>query len=295
MAKVSRCIAVDWGTTNRRAYALNAQGEVVDRLADGRGVLSIERNGFHAAVDEIRFALGDGLLLLAGMIGSNRGWVEAPYVDCPAGLDTLCAGLKFIDGSDAAIVPGVRIFTKWQADVMRGEEVQVLGAAAAGLIPETGLVCHPGTHSKWVLLGGGAIGSFRSVMTGELFALLKKHSILSEQLHAPVSPGASFLEGVGRSLSRCELTADLFTVRARGLLGELAPEDAAAFASGLLVGADLRIGLALAEEDHPIALVGDPHLTGLYAAALGEAGKTSTEVDGEQAFLAGIRLLLEKL
>lgn len=293
--KAVRYIVVDWGTTNRRAYAVDDSGAVVDRLADGRGVLSIDRAGFRAAADEIRFALGEGPILLAGMIGSNRGWIEAPYVDCPADMDTLLGGLKIISGYDAAIVPGIRVADPEHADVMRGEEVQILGAAASGLIPPDGIACHPGTHSKWVLLSGGAIIGFRSVMTGELFALLKKHSILSEQLRAPVSPGPSFLAGVRRSLSHCELTADLFSVRARGLLGALAPADAAAFTSGLLVGADLKVGLGLIDQGQPVALIGDPYLTSLYAAALGEAGRTSSETNGEQAFLAGARLLVENM
>lgn len=293
--KDSRFIAVDWGTTNRRAYAVDAQGRIVGRLADGRGVLSVGKGDFRAALNEIRTVLGDGPLMLAGMIGSNRGWIDTPYVDCPAGIDSLHAGLNFVTSYNAAIVPGVCIVSEGHADVMRGEEVQMIGAAAAGLIPANGVACHPGTHSKWVVLAGGAIASFRTVMTGELFALLKKHSILADQLHARVLPGPSFLAGVKRSLSHCELTADLFTVRARGLLQAFAPEDAAAYASGLLVGADLKVGLALAGDKQPVALVGDPYLTSLYAAALREADRVTSEVDGESAFVAGIKLLVERL
>lgn len=298
--KASRFIAVDWGTTNRRAYAVDEQGNVVGRLADGRGVLSVGKGDFRPALTEIRTVLGDGPLVLAGMIGSNRGWIETPYIDCPASIDGLHAGLNIVTSYNAAIVPGVCIVTEGRADVMRGEEVQMIGAAAAGLIPADGVACHPGTHSKWVVLAGGAIRDFRTIMTGELFALLKKHSILADQLHARVVPGASFLDGVRRSLSDCALTADLFTVRARGLLTPFAPHDAAAFTSGLLVGADVKIGLALVQDQQvtdqqPVALVGDPYLTSLYAAALREAGWATKEVDGETAFLAGIKLLVEKI
>src|SRR3954471_22294348 len=152
-------IGVDWGTTNRRAYLIDASGERVGEFEDARGVLSVERDGFPAAVAEIRDRLGDKPLLLAGMVGSNKGWVEAPYVACPAGLDDLANGI--VDaGQNAAIVPGVCYSTASNADVMRGEEVQLLGAVAGGEVPADCTVCHPGTHNKWVCVESGRIASF---------------------------------------------------------------------------------------------------------------------------------------
>src|SRR5438046_976830 len=139
-------IAVDWGTTNRRAYRIDAAGRCVDELEDDKGVLSIESGGFPATVAEIRQRLGDLPLLLAGMIGSNRGWVEAPYVPCPAAIEDLARALVWPSEREA-IVPGVSYVGEERADVMRGEEVQLLGALAAGLIPWDCLVCHPGTHN----------------------------------------------------------------------------------------------------------------------------------------------------
>jgi 2-dehydro-3-deoxygalactonokinase len=287
-------IAVDWGTTNRRAYGLDAKGVVVDRMSDARGILSVEAGGFPAAVAEIRQRLGDGPMLLAGMIGSNRGWVEAPYVPCPAGLPDLVAGLVRVEAADAAIVPGVAQGGA-EPDIMRGEEVQLLGAVAAGLAPADATACHPGTHAKWVRMRDGTIDAFRTVMTGELFALLKSHSILSSQLQANATAGEAFRNGVRRSLERAELSADLFGVRTRGLIGALEPEDAASYASGLLIGADIRIGLNSAEPGQAIVLIGDGRLTSLYAAALEEAGRPSSQVDGETAFLAGIKAVAEQM
>jgi 2-dehydro-3-deoxygalactonokinase len=227
-------------------------------------------------------------MLLAGMVGSNRGWIEAPYAACPAGIDALVAGLVRAEG--AAIVPGVRD----QADVMRGEEVQLLGAVAAGLVAPDGQACLPGTHAKWAAFADGAITRFKTVMTGELFALLRTHSILASQLEGDVQPGSAFAEGVRRSLESEALLADLFGVRARGVLGSLSAQDAPSYASGLLIGSDVRIGLASVGQG-PVALIGDPKLTALYAAALAEAGRASTQIDGEAAFLAGIRALAERL
>src|SRR3954454_19481346 len=165
-------IAVDWGTTNRRAYLVDSQGRNAGEFEDDKGVLSVAAGGFPDAVAEIRQRLGDWPLLLAGMIGSKRGWGEAPYVPCPAGIEQLADGLVR-PGEREAIVPGVSYVGEGRADVMRGEEVQLLGAVAAGLIDPMGLVCHPGTHNKWATLRHGQISGFRTVMTGELFSLLK--------------------------------------------------------------------------------------------------------------------------
>lgn len=288
-------IAVDWGTTNRRAFALDAAGREVDRLRDARGIRSVERGSFPAAVGALRARFGDLPILLAGMVGSNRGWVEAPYVPCPATLDGLVGRLVRIDDEDAWIIPGVCHVAEDRHDVMRGEEVQLFGAVAAGLTPPDGLACHPGTHAKWARMEAGAVTGFRTVMTGEMFALLKAHSILAPQLAPVAAIGPSFLEGVDRSLTACDLLADLFSVRARALLAGLTPEAASAFTSGLLIGADVKIGLAGTAEDVPVTLVGDGNLTALYAAALERAGRRATRVDGEVAFLAGIAAIAEKI
>jgi 2-dehydro-3-deoxygalactonokinase len=284
-------IAADWGTTNRRAYLLDESGECVREFEDGKGVLSVPKDGFEAAVAEIRAGLGDKPMLLAGMIGSNRGWKEAPYVSCPAGLEQLAEGIVWA-GESAGIVPGVCFAADDRADVMRGEEVQLLGAIAAGLIPRDCTVCHPGTHNKWVRVVGGCIGSFRTVMTGELFNLLRGHSILSDLLQREAVAGDAFLAGVRHGLAKEDLQSELFSVRAGVLLGHARAEDAASYTSGLLIGADVRIGLADAGQG-PIVVMARPELTALYAAALREAGREAAELDGERTFLAGIRRLAE--
>jgi 2-dehydro-3-deoxygalactonokinase len=286
-------IAVDWGTTNRRAYLINGAGECTDEFEDGKGIMSVESGGFPGAVAEIRTRLGEKPLLLAGMIGSNRGWVEAPYVQCPAGIDELVQGLVW-PGSGEAIVPGVSFIGEGRADVMRGEEVQLLGAAASGLIPPNCLVCHPGTHNKWAIVAAGRITSFRTVMTGELFNLLKEHSILADLLQQDVEPDESFRSGVRRALDYHDAQAELFSVRARVLLGQAPRELAGSYASGLLIGSDIRIGLA-GNSAQQVIVMGRPELTELYAAALEEAGVAGTELDGELCFLAGIRHIAEHI
>ena len=287
-------IAVDWGTTNRRAYWVDGSGRRGEEFEDERGILSVEPGGFPDAVAEIRNRLGDRPMLMAGMVGSNRGWVEVPYVPCPAAIDDLAANLAWPEEGRTAIVPGVSYLTGSRADVMRGEEVQVLGAIAAGLVPADCLVCHPGTHNKWVHVDDGRIATFRTVMTGEMFSLLKQHSILSDLLSGPARNGAPFRDGIRQGLSSGALTSDLFSVRAGVLLGQARAEDAASFTSGLLIGSDLRVGLAISA-DSDIILMGRPELTELYAAGLGEAGKQAREIDGDEAFIAGIIQIAERI
>jgi 2-dehydro-3-deoxygalactonokinase len=286
-------IAVDWGTTNRRAYRIDSSGACVDEFEDGKGALSVPKGEFPAAVAEIRTRLGDLPLLLAGMAGSNRGWVDAPYIPCPVGIDDLVKNLVWA-GEREAIIPGVSFVGQGRADVMRGEEVQLLGGIAAGLVNPEGFVCHPGTHNKWVLLRHGTIHIFGTVMTGELFNLLKEHSILADLLQGPVEPNDAFKRGVRHAMERETLPADLFGVRAAVLLGQANKDDASSYVSGLLIGTDVRIGLTWPAGAR-IGVIGRPELTRLYAAAISEADREAVEIDGEQCFLAGIQEIAKRI
>jgi len=286
-------IAVDWGTTNRRAYRIDAAGKCVDEFEDHKGVLSVAAGGFPEAVAEIRKRVGDFPMLLAGMVGSNRGWKEAPYVRAPVGIDDLAKALLWV-GDREAIVPGVSYLKDDRADIMRGEEVQLLGAVCAGLVEPDGLVCHPGTHNKWATLRAGKIGDFRTVMTGELFSLIKDHSILSDLLQGPVEPNETFRGAARLAIFEKALPAELFSVRARVLLGQGKKEDAASYASGLLIGTDVGIGLSNPASGR-VTVIGRPELTRLYAAAIEEGKREPVEQDGEICFLAGIQEIAKRI
>ena len=283
-------IAVDWGTTNRRAWRMES-GALAQEFKDDRGVLSVGKGEFPAAVAEIRGELGDHPMLMAGMIGSNRGWVEANYMPCPAGLDDIAQSLTWAEPGRTAIVPGLN--TTNPADVMRGEEVQIFGAIETGMIPADALLCHPGTHNKWATLADGRVETFRTVMTGETFNLLKEHSILSDLLKDEMALDDAFRAGVERGLQGRLLTAELFSVRAGVLLGERRKEDATDFTSGLLIGADVGFGLKGSEGG--VWIMGRPELTRLYCAAIAIAGREATEIDGETAFLAGIKAIAGRI
>jgi 2-dehydro-3-deoxygalactonokinase len=280
-------VTVDWGTTHRRIFQVAADGSMPAPRIDDRGILAI--NDFAAEIAALRRIAGDAPLLLAGMVGSNRGWIEVPYVAAPAGLAAIIAGLVHPQPG-VAIVPGVVLDDPQRPDIMRGEEVQVLGALALGQIGD-GLVCHPGTHTKWIEIEAGEIIRFRTVMTGDIFAALKARSILSDLLaHEPASDDA-FVAGVDHALDAPDLNAELFSVRARVVTGQMSPADAASRISGLLIGADVRIGLGRGRAD-VVTLLGEPGLCARFALALQRAGRESVVLNGAAAFVAGARAIL---
>ena len=280
-------VAVDWGTSNRRVFVIGDDGAVVSSTEDDKGILN--SSDFAGEVAAIRRHANGAPVLLAGMIGSNRGWVEVPYVRAPAGLAEIARGVHWIEPG-VGIVPGVAFDDGQAADVMRGEEVQLLGCLALGLVGD-GLVAHPGTHGKWVELSGGCIARFRTVMTGDLFAALKAKSILSDLLQTEAGDGEAFVAGVDHALANGDLTAELFTTRARVLLGRARAEDASSYVSGLLIGSEVRIGLGRLRAP-VVPLIGAPGLTRRFAAALERAGRTARVIDGAAAFVAGMRTIM---
>ncbi|TCD02061.1 2-dehydro-3-deoxygalactonokinase [Erythrobacteraceae bacterium CFH 75059] len=287
-------ILVDWGTTNRRATLVGPGGAVLGRVSDGLGVRSVPAGGFDEAVAGLRTALGDHPMLLAGMIGSARGWREAPYLACPVALDDLADAIVWVEPGRTGIVPGACVAAeRGGPDVMRGEEVQVLGAVAAGAIPPDALVCHPGTHTKWMRVAGGRLAWFRTRMTGELFALLREHSLLAARLTGEAEDDADFRRGVRRALDGGDLLGDLFQIRVREVL-KLDLGSPASFASGLLIGSDVASGIAAGPEG-VVHVLGQPSLGALYAAALAEAGRQTLVHRDEPAFLRGMQALADRV
>lgn len=285
---MTRFVAVDWGTTNRRTYVI-AEGVVVATERDDRGVAAIGDGGFDAEIDALS-ARYDGLpMLLAGMIGSNRGWIDAGYAPVPAGLDALAHGVCR-PRPDVAVVSGLSLVDGARGDVMRGEEVQLLGAVAAGLAPGDATLCQPGTHCKWARMAGGEVIDFTTAMTGELFALLRDHALIGREMTDPPADDAEFLAGVAASADG-DLLARLFGVRPAALLG-LRREGGASYVSGLLIGSDCRAHVAAGET---VYLLADGPIAALYARAIAAVGGTAVRIDSHAAFVAGITRIEERL
>ncbi|QQS15244.1 MAG: 2-dehydro-3-deoxygalactonokinase [Rhodospirillales bacterium] len=278
-------IALDWGTTSLRGWLLGADGTILERRAGGPGVMSVPAGGFAAAYDSFtadwRRDHPVAPAIASGMVGSRQGWIEAPYVDCPAGFDAVVAGLTRAAADAPMIVPGVaRREAGAMPDVMRGEETQIFGAL--GDDSGGGAFVLPGTHSKWAVVERGRIVRFSTWMTGELFAVLRAHSILGRTMPADGAvphDGAAFAAGVRDGLAHgASLPSRLFGVRAGVLLGRLEERGSASFLSGLLIGAE--IGAAV--RDAPagdVVLIGAAGLVARYAEALTIAGIASRTAD----------------
>jgi 2-dehydro-3-deoxygalactonokinase len=280
-------IGIDWGTSSFRAYRMAPDGRVIDKTSSPTGILFVEAGRF---ADVLRRAIlpwvnaGERHVLLSGMIGSRQGWVEAPYLPCPAGAADLAGATIPVpfDGAEVRLVPGVTCEDAGVPEVMRGEETQIIGAL--GEFGAGGVACMPGSHSKWVRVEGGRITGFSTFMTGEAFAAFSAHTILGRMMKAdaPADPEA-LRRGLARSADAGGLLRHLFGVRTLGLFGRLSETSAASYLSGLLLGHEVRAALAAALEAGPVVLIGDPKLCTLYAEAIAVCGGEARIAKGEAA------------
>ncbi len=273
-------IGIDWGTSSFRAYRMSRDGTILEKREAALGILSVAPGTFPQVLAAQIGGWDDATVMMSGMVGSRQGWLEAPYVQCPAGAKSLAAHIAPVAwlGRRAWIVPGLSCVDEAGVpDVMRGEETQLLGVLDG--LGDDCLVCLPGTHSKWVRIRGARIASFRTYFTGELFAVLKAHSLLGRMMEEDSGDERAFADGVDRSADEGGLLNHLFGVRTRGLFGELGGAQAASYLSGLLIGHELRS----APDGERIHFLGAPALVERYARAAALLGKESTLLDPEAA------------
>jgi 2-dehydro-3-deoxygalactonokinase len=288
---VDRVIGVDWGTSSFRAYLIGPGGTVEDEVGADLGIVRVERSRFENVLEE---HVGpwlerrpDAPIVLSGMIGSRQGWVEAPYLECPAGLEDVARSLTRVEtagGRDAWVVPGVR----WRdedgvPDVMRGEETQIFGALEPAA-PGRRLFILPGTHSKWAVIEKGRIERFATYMTGEVFAVLSRHSLLGALMDHTADDPDAFRLGVERARAPGGLLHHLFGARTLGLFGDVPPSGLRSYLSGVLIGHE---AIAAAGEaagfEGGACVIGSPRLSRLYAVALEALGLEATVAGGAVA------------
>lgn len=286
-------LAIDWGTSSLRCYRLDREGGIVESRSSAKGILAIKGGKFAQALEAEAgdwIAAGEAPIVMSGMIGSRQGWAEAPYAECPAGLGEIAAGMKEVRwGSHRGwIAPGLTCRDESGVrDVMRGEETQILGVIDE-LGPDEHRICLPGTHSKWALVRDGRIERFGTYMTGEVYAVLKAHSILGRMMSAEQPDEAAFLEGVARAGTPGGLLHHLFGVRARGLFGEIGDKSSASYLSGILIGHELRS--ALREGGRRFHLLCAPQLAALYETAARAVGTEAVALDPNAAVRGLFRL-----
>jgi 2-dehydro-3-deoxygalactonokinase len=268
-------IAVDWGTSNFRAYHLGKAGEVLEERVSPDGILSVKPGEFPRILQK-NIAGWTGMpIVMSGMVGSRQGWVEVPYVQCPATLASIAGFLRKVswDGGAAWIVPGVSCIDEAGVpDVMRGEETQILGVLDE--LPGEALVCLPGTHSKLVKVQDRRITGLRTYFTGELFAVLKAHSLLGRMMEEAAPDARAFADGIDRSADDGGVLHHLFGVRTRGLFGELAAGKSPSYLSGLLIGHELR-----SFPEGELHVLGSRDLAAIYERAAGLLGRRCKMLD----------------
>jgi 2-dehydro-3-deoxygalactonokinase len=292
---MKRLLAIDWGTSSLRGALIEADGRVAEVRAFARGILTVEPGGFPAVFETCfgDWMTLDARCLIAGMAGSQQGWVEAPYCPCPAGFDDVAAHLAWVVPGRIAVVPGLSIDTGGIPDVMRGEETQVFGALQLLDLQNAQLVL-PGTHSKWVTVTDSKITHFSTWMTGEFYALLRQHSILSRTLPAdePPADAVAFAEGVGYALRGDGLLHTAFSTRTLALFKRMVPDALPSYLSGLVIGEELR-SQALTRGDS-VVIVGADALVARYEQALALLGVSCQRV-GSNATWLGLRAIAQSL
>lgn len=289
-------IGVDWGTSNFRAFRFDQAGNVIDRRSYPTGILKVQEGKF---ADALQAQVGDWIadgetrVLLCGMVGSRQGWAEAEYLECPVKVDNLANAVVRISfaGAEALLIPGVMGKDSYGVpEVMRGEETEAMGIVDD--CDGCGLVCLPGTHTKWIELQDRSIVSFMTCMTGDAFAALRKHTILSRLMKSEAEmDDVVFLRGVTRSADAGGLLHHLFSVRTLALTGDLSEAATAPYLSGLLIGHEVRAVMPAGAHVH---LVGAVQLCDLYAKAIASCGGTST-IEDEDAAARGLAAIGRRL
>lgn len=284
-------IGVDWGTSSFRAFRLAADGSVLGRRSAPRGILNVEAGRFAEMLREhigVWLDEGETRVLMSGMIGSRQGWVEAPYLPCPAGAADITTALVRVpfDGARVLLVPGLSDADDSAVpEVMRGEETQIIGTLAA--VGDDGIACLPGSHSKWARVAGGCITAYRTYLSGETFSALRGGTILGRMMTDGPTDLAAFDRGVARAAAPGHLLHHLFGVRTLGLTGKLKDHESASYLSGLLIGHEVRAARPKGERVH---LIGAAALCSLYARAIEANGGTAV-IEDEDAAARGLALI----
>lgn len=285
----ARYIAIDWGSTNLRAWLYQGEKCLESRQSEA-GVTRLNGRSPQAVLAEVtdNWREDDTPVVMAGMVGSNVGWKIAPYLPVPAKFSAIGEQLTSV-GDNIWIIPGLSVSRDDNHNVMRGEETQLLGART--LSPSSVYVM-PGTHCKWVQTDAQHIHDFRTVMTGELHHLLLQHSLVGAGLPEQQSSSVAFTAGLERGLNDLLILPQLFEVRASHVLGTLPREQVSEFLSGLLIGAEVASMVEHFSNEQAITIVAGDALAGRYQQALSAAGRHTTVVSGDTAFQEGIRSIV---
>lgn len=292
-------IGINWGSSNFRAYLIDESGAMADTLEAPAGIAGIDRDGMGRQISAVAQRWPDVERIYAcGMIGSNIGWLDAGYVECPVALTGLADALRPAKIGNVAlhIVPGLACRRSHDSapDIMRGEETELFGLLASNQLPASGVVALPGTHTKWVSIKDTQVHEFVTSMSGEIFDRLTAAGLLASVVDGPAVIGPAFFEGVQNGSRReTGLGTQLFGARARVIRGDLQRSQGASYLRGLLIGSEVADARALFPQlaQASIPLVGAEQVVELYAAALEALGLASHCVASRHAICHGFLAL----
>jgi len=288
-------IALDWGTTSFRAYRVAAGGHVLDTIAATEGILAVKDGAFEAALERLIGAWDVNLpIMAAGMITSRQGWIELPYLPCPASAEDVAGALHrhtTASGRHIAFATGLSYRAPdGMPDVMRSEEVQVFGSLDLG-------VSHfvtPGTHSKWITTEGDRLVRYSTYVTGEVFAALKDHTILGRLMKPGPDDEKAFAMGVRAALEDpAGFLHRIFSARSLGLFGEIAPEAISSYLSGQVIGSEVAHAIRDNPREAEYAVLASPGIGGRYVKAIDIAG-LKVRYGDPQAIVKGLAIIARK-
>jgi 2-dehydro-3-deoxygalactonokinase len=300
--KQAAYVAVDWGTSSFRLWLVDRAGNVLGERRSHEGMVAAGKLGFATVLQSHLQATGAAHALpviVCGMAGARQGWVEAGYVDTPAPLAAILKHAVAVPGQDRdiRILPGIAQRDRAAPDVMRGEETQLLGALGADATDEA-VVCLPGTHSKWVRVNGGTVERFATFMTGELFDVVTRETILSHAVTGAddAVDTEAFKSAVGAAIEKPALAANLlFRVRSGQLLHGGTPSSARERISGTLIGLELAAGLARDIPPTGITLVASGRLQELYRMAFDTVSVSVRCIGAEDAVRRGLAMAAQSI
>ena len=289
--------AVDWGTSNLRVWGISSTGEILIQKNSNKGAGLLQQHEFERTLLELisqhipNKSVVD--VVICGMAGSRQGWKEAQYIEMPAKTSQIVQNISIVDAEDQRlkvyILPGLCQRSSETPDVIRGEETQLFG-----LINQSqgysGTVCIPGTHSKWVAIDNEIISSSQTNLTGELFDLLCKHSMLRHSIEFVKNDNnIGFQEGVERATSeKSSVISDIFSIRARQLLFDSSPTWSYSYLSGLLIGHEIKHGISIGNVNH-VTIIGESTLVTNYLAAFQYFGIDTDLQSAEELTLSGLK------
>ena len=287
-------VAVAWGNAGFRAWLMSPDGDLLDSVESPDGLSAVRDRNF---AGPLRANCGSWLtaspgvpVLLSGMVGSRTGWKEAPYAPCPLGPGELVgrAARLELDGHELVFLPGALSEANGGAlDIMRGEELQILGAARSRGIADA-TICIPGTHAKCATLRNGRLTGFRTYVTGELFKLLRHNSLVGALADGDAFDETAFARGIARGID-VPLSHAVFAARADALNGKLAPDAVSSYLSGILIGCELADYPI--DSGMPLLLLAAGTLAERYETALHILSRPFERIDARQAALAGFALV----